>query len=573
MSKKRGEKLFGVLAEDKAKYVPAALFIIALLLRLYYIQPGLWHTDSVIAAQEAERSVATGRLHYLQDVLGYGGFALFNTGVYLIWNLVTGGSAEHILLAANAIMGAAGAALIYLLSVKLTGSREAGVYSGVILTFLPLNLVLSTYLKDLMLGSLLVMAAALTVLKAARQDSLKLKVLAGCVLGYAAAVRQLDFLFIPSFILLYYVYKPPVELKRRGDSVKVKLKSNPRGLAFDVLSLVVPVFIVFTIPYIPRMFSQPGFNPFEALLATGGAQTKAGLSLDILSRYSIPWATKSLTQLGWIVLIGSLYVNYARNRRVWLALTAWMTSYFIIYGSFQGVSPYFFYGAFPAAVLMMGWGLAYAHQKRGDIAHVIVVALVIWMFTSINPVLSYRRGRCGPCEFSRRIAEVTPVDSALIGMDETRHYEYYAPGRKVMGHPNPLSADEMGRHFSRLHGLLANGTSVYVTSAGLSYDILPGELLNYDPERKLLGNRMTGKAYVNLVYDDGTRALVDRDSGLQLPMGGLYSLELFNEFTPTVVFTMESEDWHHKDLDLGKYSATLIQLRERGAADTTQDII
>jgi hypothetical protein len=110
---------------------------------------------------------------------------------------------------------------------------------------------------------------------------------------------------------------------------------------------------------------------------------------------------------------------------------------------------------------------------------------------------------------------------------------------------------------------MRNGTSVYITTAGLSYDALPEEMVVYDPDVKVLVNRMTMGRYDNLAYDSTTRILRDRESGMQLPLSGLYSLELFNTFKATEVFTMENEDWHHKDLELGKYTATLYQLEER----------
>ncbi|MBD3389018.1 MAG: phospholipid carrier-dependent glycosyltransferase [Candidatus Altiarchaeales archaeon] len=572
--KKKPKKLFGVLDEQQARLAIVALFIIAFSLRLYYLQPGLWHTDSVIAAQEAERSVEKGRLHYLQGDVGYGGFAAFNTLIYLIWHTATGSdSAEGVLLFTNALLGALGCVLIYYLTVKLTESREAGIYAGIILAFLPLHLSLSTYLKDLVLGSAALMATAYALIKAREEDTTHLKVLAGALWGFAIAVRHQELLFLAPLILFYYHDSPPFELKRkRRGGWKFSLMEDPFDVIRDVSIIVVTGLVVFVLFYVPKMMHEPGFSLFEAIRSAGSAQGQAGVGLftETFTRYSIPWATKTLTYLGWLVLIGSIVVNYGRGRRgVWLVLVAWMTLYFMIFGNFSGASPYFFFHAFPPAVMMMGWGLEYLQRNWGNIANIVVILLVAWMFIGFKPVLDYRRMECGPCEFSKRIAEVAPGRYVVIGMDETRHYEYYGHPIMGLGHPNPFQTDEMTKHMKMLDDYMSNGTAVYITTAGLSYEpinlqgLIERGAIQFDPELMVPVNRMNMKPYMNIVYDKENGMLVDAETGSPIPPSGLYGLELFNRYKSTIVFSMETEDWHHADLDQSKYTTTLFKLEPR----------
>ncbi len=564
MKEMAGKKLFGVVDKGKEKYVVAALLLLALTVRLYYLHPGLWHTDSVIAARRAEGSIRDGRLYYLQGVLGYPGYAAFNVLVYGGWHLLTGSqSAENILLYSNAVVGALGAVMIYYLTKELTGSGEAGAYAGAILAFLPEHISLSTFPKDLTLGSAAIMLAVWLALKARENQELKWKIGAGAMLGYAAAVRQQEFLFIPALLLFYYSDRLPVAVKKKKDAVRIKFSDSPWSIVEDVIALVVPVFIVFALFYVPRMIHQPGWSLIDAFLFAGGEQSGFSLFSDNLLNYSIPWVTKTISLLGWLILAGGLLVNYRRRKGVWFALVFWMVSYFMVFGNFQGVSPYFFFHAFPPAVIMMGWGLEYAFKRWGHITHSAVAALVILMLLNTHSVFEYRSRRCGPCEFAEKIGEEVPENSAVIGMDETQHYEYYGGIRKPMGHPNPMDQQAMQEHFRLIHEYLRNGTNVYVTTAGLSYDFLPQNILAYDQEQQVLFNRATGKAYENLVLNPDRRIVVDRDSHEALPLSGLYALELFNEFKTTKEFTMENEDWHHKDLDSGVYQATLYRLKER----------
>jgi hypothetical protein len=552
----------GLIGEKNVRYLPYALFIIALLVRLYYMPAGLLHTDSVIAVQEAERTVWTGRLHYLQGILGYPGFAAMNSILFLIYHALSGAtSAEGFLLFSSAFFGAASVALTYILALRLTNSRMAAVYSALILCFMPLHLTMSTYVKDQVLGSCALLLTSLIALRSGGEGKAKTRILAGAFLGYAMAIRQQEILFLPTLLILYYLDCSPFAIKKVKGRIKFQVNESPFKVLSDMVIIVAVAAIVFVAFYIPKMMDEPGFNLVNSIFASS-AESSAGFGIySAQMPYSLQWALMTLTYLGVAILAGSILVNYNRDKSVLLTLTFWMASYFLFYGNIVGASPYFFFQALVPAAIIMGWGLEYGYGRFRDIAYIVLVVLIIWMLVTINPLLTARKEYCGPCAFSKKMAESIPQTSYVIGIDETRHYEYYANITRNLGHYDPTNAQEMVKYGKMLHEIMQNGTGVYVTTQGFSYDFLPPEALVYDSQKQELANRVTSKAYKNLLFD-GQR-LYDRQSGSPVPPVGLWGLEMFNDYKVTEVYSMRSEDWHHKDLESGAFNSVLYRIEER----------
>jgi len=558
----------GLIGSDKVKYLPYALFIIAMLVRLYYMPAGLLHTDSVIAVQAAERTVWTGRLYYLHGILGYPGFALVNSLLFLIYHYLSGAtSAEGLLLLSSAFFGSASVALTYLLALRLTNSRMTAVFSALILCFMPLHLSMSTYVKDQVLGSCTLLIASLVALRGGKDGKMSTRVLVGALLGYAMAIRQQEILFLPTLLILYYLGSSPFALRKAKERLKFVVQRSPLKVLYDLVIIVAISIIVFVLFYVPKMVDEPGFNLVSAILASS-EESSAGFSLwSVQMPNSLQWALMTLTYLGVTILAGSILVNFKRDRSILLTLAFWMVSYFLFYGNIVGASPYFFFQALLPAAIIMGWGLEWGYSRFGDKAYIVLVILILWMLITINPLLTSRKQYCGPCEFSKKMISAIPPGSYVIGMDETRHYEYYANITRNLGHYDPTDAESMIKYTKMLHSILQNDTNVYVTTQGFSYDFLPPEALVYDESKQELANRVTSKSYMNLRFD-GQR-LYDRETGSQIPSIGLWGLEMFNDYKVTIVYSMPSEDWHHKDLESAPYTAALFRIGERQPSNGT----
>jgi hypothetical protein len=559
-------QLKGIVNDRRAQTL-AMLFILAFLVRYHFEAAGLFHTDSIIDARAAEDTLANGRLYYLQGNLGYPGESILMTAVYAVFKLFGAQNAESAVLFAGVLFGALCVPMVYLLVCKLFDSEYAGVYSALIMAFLPVQLSLSTFGKGHGMELFFLLLSAYAVVHAGERKDVSLKVLASCLLGFTMAIRQTSVLLFPAFLLLYWRGNPPVAFKTVKSQVKLLIKQTPKQAATDLAVLVIPAFAVFWLAFVPKMLEDPSYSVIGSIQSVG-AETNAGFSLfSPVLKQSVIWATASVTPLGWALFALGLIIMWQKDRRAALALAAWFLFFFLYLGNIISTSPRFVIPALAVPVMLSAAALDWIGSKWGHIAAAIVLAVLVgWMMSNVYPVLEYRSKHCGPCEFSKKIGELTEPNAVIIAMDESQHYEYYAK-RATMGHPSGSSLADPAKikdSLDTIESLLRNGTPVYATTQGLSYDGLPENVLAYDPDTMTLGNTKTGKAYTNLRFDKDKRTLTDIQTQAVHPLAGIYSLELFNRFAVYPEMRMENEDWHHSDIEGYTYNATLYKIFLRG---------
>ncbi len=371
-------------------------------------------------------------------------------------------------------------------------------------------------------------------------------------------------------MLLYWHFNNPISFKKVRKKTKVKLLHSYETIFVDLLVLAIPALIIFTVFFVPKMIYEPGFSLIGNIQSVS-EETNRGFSFfsDMLV-LSFTWATFSLTWLGWILSLVGLGLLFKDKKLVAIALLAWFFFFFMYLGNIISTSPRFVIPALVAPVMLSAFALDQI-RLRYDVASVgiILFIIIVWMMTNIYPVIDYRRGYCGPCEFSKKIGATVGPNARVMAMDESQHYEYYA-GTTSIGHPGGkdiLDPMKVQASLDFIDGLLRNDTPVYATTQGLGYDVLVEGLLGYDSGQMLLKNMITGRVFKNLKFDPQRRELYDMNSNTVLPLTGLYGLELFNRFSVKPVFALESEDWHHKGITSGRYTAVLYKISLRDDSD------
>ncbi len=551
------------------RHLPYLIFLLAFILRLYFWPDGLFHTDSVIAAQNAERGVSEGRVFYLQGRLGYPAYAFFNTALFYVANKALGlQSSEQLFILVSMAFASLSVVLLYNLTRELTGSWRAGVYSAIVLCFMPLHLSLSTYVKDQMMGACAMLLALTFALRASRDNTLRSKMLAVLFIGLAVAIRQQEFLLLPSFLVIYFWGKNPLNLRKSNEGLKVTISKSALKYLTELALIIVSVILLFVMAFLPRMYWEPRFDLVESFKGAGGEQV-SGFSIfsKLMTEYSLPWATATITWLGWAILAYSHLLLHRKNRMAWAAMALWMVPYFLILGNFNQVSPYFIFPAFIPAAFFIGWGLSDLGERWGErLPYAALLGLCIWMLLNIAPVLDHRSSICGPCEFAKRIGEATPPGSLVESADESRHIEYYGGRRQYGMRPDPLNGTAVSGYLSKVSEIIDNGSGFYITTMGFGNDYLPRGILAASPQDQSMPmNLANGRVYENIRAVSTTQGVyfVDRQTGMPLPSAGLYGLELLNRFRAVPVLTFENEDWHHKDLELDIYNSTLYRLETR----------
>ena len=555
--------------------VMLVLFVFAFAIRYHFMAAGLLHTDSVIEARAAEDFYEDYRLRYLQG-LGYPGESIVMTAGYGVFRLFGAQNADYSTRFMSVLFGALSVPMLYLFVRRVSGQETTGVYAGLILSFLPVQLSLSTFGKGHGIELFFLLASAYLAVEAGAKRTLKLKVLAGLCMGFTVAVRQTSALFIPAYILLYYLESGlPFRLVRKGENLALNVRERPKAVASDMSILILLSPLVFVLAYVPLMYYDPNYSLIGSIQSFS-QEANAGFSLwSPLVKLSLEYSTKSLSELGWLLAAVGAAVAWRSNRRLAAALLVWFAVMFIYLSNVAMLSPRFVIPALAVPVILAAYAADWAGGRWGQPAALaivfILIATMMWK-SDIYPVLDYRRQHCGPCDFSRMLGELTSPGSLIIAMDESVHYEYYAQ-RKATGHPSGDDLMDPGKveeHLTYLESMLRNGTDVYATTQGLGYDIPVSALANivgYSDDGRLF-NRQNGRIYSNVRYDPGRGAMVDAGDGMQLPVTGYYGLELNDRFRVIPVGMMENEDWHHSDLEGAVYKAFVfnITLRKPAAA-------
>ncbi|MFH0861889.1 MAG: glycosyltransferase family 39 protein [Candidatus Altiarchaeota archaeon] len=554
------------LAGNRDLQMAFVLFILAFGLRYHFQAGGLFHTDSVIEANAAEKTIETGRLYYLQGELGYPGQAVLNTATYAVFRLFGASNAEASTLFSGVLFGALCVPMIFLLSRKIFDSEHVGVYSALMMTFLPVQLSLSTWGHGHGMELFFIMLTGYIGILAGERDSLGLKVLTAASMGFTMAIRQTSVLFLPALFLLYFRANNPFELKKKGKALRIKFNRPKEGLVGDVAIIVAVSFAVFVVFFVPKMINEPGFDLVSRFRSVS-AETNVGFSLfSPMLMLSLMWATVSMTPLGWVLALVGAFLAWREDKIKALALILWFLLFFLYLGNLISTSPRFVIPALAAPVILAAVTVEKLWLKYDYLpVAIVMVVLVGWMFSNIYPVLEYRRVTCGPCDFSKRIGNVTEANAVIMGMDETMHYEYYAK-RKGIGHPSGSSLSDpkqVRKSLDDIEAMIRNGTPVYVTTQGLSYDGMQEGMLAYDSDRQALINTQTGRDYSNVRFDTGKRLLFDRSTDGIYPLGGIYSLELFDRFSARLIFMTDNEDWHHSCIENSKYRSVLFKLALR----------
>ncbi|HHQ45060.1 MAG TPA: DUF2723 domain-containing protein, partial [Candidatus Altiarchaeales archaeon] len=289
------------ILKNRKYLIPLILFLLAFTPRAYYMNDGLFHTDSVFQAIALEGTVDD--LHFTyKHPPGYPGQVVAGSIVYVFFKIFTGAqNAETAATFTSVLTGSLAVVAMYFFAKEFLESEKSGMYAAILLSFTPVFLSVTTYAKSHGTEILFLLLSAYYAVVAGKTGGDRHKILAGFCLGYSTAVRVTSVIFTPILFLTYWSYRPPLSFKRSESSLKVMLGGKPSEVLKDAAKLLLPSIIVPVILYLPQTLSK-GLKPFEVI------STRAnflGLFSPMLSQ-SIEWISFSFKSVGWIFMAAGL---------------------------------------------------------------------------------------------------------------------------------------------------------------------------------------------------------------------------------------------------------------------------
>jgi hypothetical protein len=541
--------------ERKQALIAVAVFLIALAPRVYYMNAGLFHTDSVIEAIAVEKTYNTRSLNYMHDP-GYPGQVVVVTIVYAIQRLLGGPeSAEYAATFASALMGALGVVAAYFFVREYLESEKAALFSALILTVFPVYLSISTYAKDHTTEVFFLLAGAYFAVKARKKSSLKLTAAASMLVGYAVGVRIVNLMFYPLFLLLLWEGRFPLKHVMEDGVYKIKPARKIRDLTTELAAAIIPSLLVFLALY-AKMFTTRGITPLFTVSEYAGF---LGLFSNVLP-LSIKWATFSLTQAGWVFAALGLILLARKSPYKSALILLWFLMYFLYGGNLRITTPRYVIPGLVPLTFLIGYlaSEVYARvNKLFAVACILILAGV--MFHAIQPLLEYRKDFCGPKEFSLNVRKTTEPNAVIITMDESYHIQYYG-NRSIMTHPIDGDPQKIADNMGKIRDLLDDGVPLYLSSTAFSYDVA-GDL-KYDVKTGLIMDSNTGKPYNKVIFDPNSKTIKQTETGAVLPLTGRWMLELFQNYKVVYIGSFENEDWHRNVIIDGRFKEHLFKIEE-----------
>ncbi|MCX6815459.1 MAG: phospholipid carrier-dependent glycosyltransferase [Candidatus Aenigmarchaeota archaeon] len=530
-------------------FIVLILFIFALLLRLHFLNAGLFYIDAVTAATNTEETYNTGVLHYMH-ASGYPGYVITLTASYSIFKFVGIQSTEFLVLFSSAFFASLSIGVIYIFVKKLSGSKLTALSAALILNFLPVYLSASTMGMSNPLAAFFILLSFYLVLLASEKKSRMLLVLASLSFGWAAACRLESFILLPIFILLYW----QLDLSNYFYWKKLKKSYKILEIIKVFAFLLVPAFIILLTAYLPIFLTK---NGFQTIL--DGIETTHWLGPAITQQLidTILAINVSLTLFGWILAaIGIVFLFRRKQKFILFAVIIWC-AYLFIYANINGGEDRHAIVALIGFSVAMGFGVEFFYKKINKILAIIVLSFIlISMFAVIYPIIDYRSSFCGPKSFALNLSKIIEKNSIVITSDESAHLQYYG-NLSTMVHPSDGNMQKINENLIEINKYLENGTNVYLTAGGLSYDSAAG--IVYDPITGKLFNEKTHKIY-NLTYYRQIGAIAEPTSGLPVLLTGVWELEFFTSFQAVPITYLPNDDWHRKTVKDGRYTAVVFKV-------------
>jgi hypothetical protein len=437
------------IGEGRPWLIPLVLFLLAFFFRLYFKNAGLFHHDEILLAKAVEGSLAQHRL--LPAFHARYGSVLLNLLWYAPYHWLTGQSAEKTIVLSAIFSGALLIAVFHQLVLAWTAYRGTAILAALFVTFNLLFLTTSTIGKEQTHQLLFVVLAFWLAVRGARQDSLRLKLLAMASFTFGLAVHESTLVLVPAFVAILVI-----ENASRRASVMDQLRDLGVFAAFLAV-----LFALYLGRVVVENFTRHDVTTIEFLGPLSPVLPMA--ARDLLTAAGLPLAI--LAVVGLIARPGGW--------RVMVPLALWMATFFY-FGNTNGYTARYLILTIVPMCFLAACGVTLALRRTPSVPLRTVLALAAVAIVCGHgvvrayPMINLRRRYCGPKEMALYVAVNTEPNALIVTQDEFPFIEYYGK-RAWRNHPTD-DYDANKKFVDELHAMAAAGRPLYIQTTAFSLD-------------------------------------------------------------------------------------------------------
>lgn len=418
-------------------YLALILFLFSFWIRLTFLNPGFFHHDSLLLVKAVESSISS---HILQPKLGGRYFyVLIHIPIYLAAKRL-GIPLDITFNIFSAFWASLAVAVFFLFLSEFIDNHLISLNAGFLLSLNPVFLFGSTYTKSFCFSFLFLALSLLSLIKARKQNSLKLLFLS--VLFFLATLFTREsavFYLLPLFILFF---------------LWGKREKKTSGIFLGGIALSL---ILFYITHHQNMLLKAHTQNIKFV----------GIKLFLIKQAAID-LLKNFNFLSLILIFQGTIYGIRKERKTILFALSWCLPFFAyifinIY-NIQYIIEYL--GGF---IILQGLGLLFLYRKfRRLIFYLVNFGLCATMFLTVYPLLDFRKNFSGEKEYALWVKTKTEDNAIIIAMDDAVFVEFYAK-RKCLAHPIG-DKEKIQLWIKQLFSLAKAGHPLYLMGSGLSYD-------------------------------------------------------------------------------------------------------
>lgn len=433
----------------KTRHILIFLLVYSLVLRIAYLNAGLFHHDAVELALAVEKTANTGQL---QPIVGYRyGLVLISMIAYWIASPLFQVKTGIILNYTTALFGSLAVVMLYLFVNELLNRRYIAFTSAILFSTTPIFLSISTYALGHAHSMFFILLSAHLFVKGIKSSSFAFMCISGLFLGFSMFIRFPEAIISLSALLLIYFFR---------NSIFEGNEEKPLA-GINGIKQISAFFASFAIVLLAYYFTQGDTISHEA-------SANKFLAFPDLASTLIVALMRSSTKLGFFLAIIGAAILLKQNKNLFAALFLWGLASFVFFLSFQTSTIRFL--LIPLLVILTFSSIAIYRMKEkyGFIAPITLVTILAVMLISIHPVLAFRHSNSFQQELSKYGSLVNDNSLFYDYGDYTIFYDYYL-GKGVR--PCPLTDDygEFTASMEKLNSAASSGKKIYMTQLCFAY--------------------------------------------------------------------------------------------------------
>jgi|SRR3972149_3418606 len=445
------------------------LFIISLGLRLIYMNPGLFESDSVGVAIAVEETYKTGNMRGTFN--GRYGSTIINLLTYIPYHLITGiESAEKTIILTEIFFASFSVIILFLFLQRIFDNKFISLIAALLFSISPIFLSVTTYGNAIGLEIFFILASFYMLADFHKTNSRIRLAMSSSFIAFSVMIRESALIFIPFYFLFYL--NPVIKNSFTKDNGKFISFNQEVFKSRNLIAAFIPFLLIFG-AYVYYFF----YNILYKTLFI--PDDGSGKIVEFLGFFSIVFEKSikdlifDLNILGIVLFIGGLIIFWKsfENKFYFIFFLLW-AGLFLYFGNTSTYSPYYLAIISIPFFVFISVFLNYLYKENRILGIICIAFIIFLLFAQIRPILDYRHKFSGEKEYALWVKDQVPSDSKVIVMNDDVFFNYYGH-LDTLGHPigDPEATNTLMKD---INSLLKNGTNMYIVDSAYSYD--PGRI-------------------------------------------------------------------------------------------------